>query len=130
MSENAVLCGNGLSLSQTRPCASVCSTRFMKTLWEKEKLLETSNFSFSHSVFYLFGELSDVFVLLKSCRLKTLISLEESKISRFGKDKRPSGQQMKTNLLLKYREISTIQFTSRKIIWMDLSNSRAFTDDN
>ena len=23
--------------------------------WEKEKLLVTSNFSFSHSVFYLFG---------------------------------------------------------------------------
>ena len=27
----------------------------LKTLWEKEKLLVTSNFSFSHSVFYLFG---------------------------------------------------------------------------
>ena len=26
-----------------------------KTLWEKEKLLFTSNFPFSHSVFYLFG---------------------------------------------------------------------------
>ena len=23
--------------------------------WEKEKLLVTSNFSFSHSIFYLFG---------------------------------------------------------------------------
>ena len=30
-------------------------TRLLKTLWEKEKLLVTSNFSFSHSVFYLFG---------------------------------------------------------------------------
>ena len=28
---------------------------FLKKLWEKEKLLVTSNFSFSHSVFYLFG---------------------------------------------------------------------------
>ena len=28
---------------------------------EKEKLLVTSNFSFSHSVFYLFGELSAIF---------------------------------------------------------------------
>ena len=28
---------------------------FLKTLWEKEKLLVTSNFSFSHSVFHLFG---------------------------------------------------------------------------
>ena len=30
-------------------------TSLLKTLWEKEKLLVTSNFSFSHSVFYLFG---------------------------------------------------------------------------
>ena len=30
-------------------------TNLLKTLWEKEKLLVTSNFSFSHSVFYLFG---------------------------------------------------------------------------
>ena len=35
----------------------VCSTNPLKTLQEKEKLLVTSNFSFSHSVFYLFGEL-------------------------------------------------------------------------
>ena len=32
-------------------------TRLLKTLWEKEKLLVTSNFSFSHNVFYLFTEL-------------------------------------------------------------------------
>ena len=29
-------------------------TSLLKTLWEKEKLLVTSNFSFSHSFFYLF----------------------------------------------------------------------------
>ena len=29
-------------------------TRLLKTLWEKEKLFVTSNFSFSHSVFYRF----------------------------------------------------------------------------
>ena len=28
----------------------VCSISLLKTLWEKEKLLKTSNFSFSHSV--------------------------------------------------------------------------------
>ena len=38
----------------------VCSTGLLKTLWEKVKLLDTSNFSFSHSVFYLFGELSAI----------------------------------------------------------------------
>ena len=35
----------------------VCSTSLLKTLLEKEKLLVTSNFFFSHSVFYPFGEL-------------------------------------------------------------------------
>ena len=35
----------------------VCSSSLLKTLREKEKLLVTSNFSFSHSVFYQFAEL-------------------------------------------------------------------------
>ena len=43
----------------------VCSWSLLKTLWEKEKLLVTSNFSFSHSVFYPFGELSAIFIKLK-----------------------------------------------------------------
>ena len=43
----------------------VSSSSILKTLWEKEKLLVTSNFSFSHSVFYLFGELSAVFIKLE-----------------------------------------------------------------
>ena len=29
----------------------VCISSLLKTLWEKEKLLVTSNFSFSHSIF-------------------------------------------------------------------------------
>ena len=43
----------------------VCSTSLLKTLWEKEKSLVTSNFSFSHSVFNPFGELSPIFIKLK-----------------------------------------------------------------
>ena len=34
-------------------CLCAWSIRLLKTLWEKEKLLIKSNFSFSHSVFYL-----------------------------------------------------------------------------
>ena len=37
-------------------------TSFLKTLGKKEKLLIMSNFSFSHSDFYLFGELSAIFI--------------------------------------------------------------------
>ena len=40
----------------------VCNTILLKTLWEKEKLLVTSNFSFSHSIFYPLGELSAFFI--------------------------------------------------------------------
>ena len=43
----------------------VCSTRFLKTLWGNRKLLVTSNFSFSHSVFYPFGEPSAIFIKSK-----------------------------------------------------------------
>ena len=55
-----------LSPFPNKPCfLRVCSTHLLKTPWEKEKLLVTSNFSFSHSVFYLVGELSAIFVKLK-----------------------------------------------------------------
>ena len=37
-------------------------TSLLKTLWKKEKLLVTSNFSFSHSVNYPFGILSAIFI--------------------------------------------------------------------
>ena len=37
-------------------------TSLLKTLQKKEKLLGTSNFSFSHSVFYPVGELSAIFI--------------------------------------------------------------------
>ena len=40
----------------------VCSSSLLKTLWEKEKLLVTINFSFSHRVFYPFLELSAIFI--------------------------------------------------------------------
>ena len=43
----------------------VCIVSLLKTLREKEKLLVTSNLSFSHSVFYPFGELSAIFIKLK-----------------------------------------------------------------
>ena len=55
-----------LTFSPNKPWfLPVCSTRLLKTLREKEKLLVTSNFSFSNSVFYLFGELSAIFNKLK-----------------------------------------------------------------
>ena len=43
----------------------VCSTSLLKTLWEKEKLLAMSNFSFSHSVLYHFEKPAAIFIKYK-----------------------------------------------------------------
>ena len=56
----------------------VCSTSLLKTLGEKEIFLVTSNFSFSHSVFYPFGEFSAIYMKFKT-GLQTL-SVWKSKI--------------------------------------------------
>ena len=55
----------GLTLSQASPCFYVFAVCLLKTLWEKEKLLMMSNFSSSHSNFYLFSELSAIFIKFK-----------------------------------------------------------------
>ena len=72
-----------LTRFQTVPCfyqvyigslfLCACSVLLLKTLWEKKKLLVTSNFSFSHSVFHRFWELSIIFIKVKIMgRLQTL----------------------------------------------------------
>ena len=68
----------------TRPSLRVCSTSLLKTLWEKEKLLVTRNFSFSHSVFYPFGELSAVFIKFEIVVCKLFLFERVSTLS-FGK---------------------------------------------
>ena len=57
-----LLFGKELTLSQTSPGFYGSAVQVLKTLWEKEKLFVTSNFSFSHSVFYPFCELSVSFI--------------------------------------------------------------------
>ena len=54
--------GKRLTLSRTSPGFYVSAVQVLKTLWEKEKLLVTSNFSFSHSLFYPSKDLSVIFV--------------------------------------------------------------------
>ena len=72
-----------LTISQTSPGFYVSVKQVLKTMKEKEKLLVTSNFSFSHSVFYLFGELYAIFINLKLSSANCL-SLEESEICHLG----------------------------------------------
>ena len=56
----------------------VCSKSLLKMLLEKEKMLVMSNFSFSHSVFYPFGELCAIFIKFKIviCKLYQFGSLK------------------------------------------------------
>ena len=74
-----------LTFSQTSPCFYVSVVQVLwKTKWEKEKLLVTSNFSFSHGVFCPFGELSTVSIKLKIVVCK-FFQFETVKILSFGK---------------------------------------------
>ena len=50
----------------------VCSRSLLKTLWEKEKLLVTSNFSFSYSVFLTVWRTFCHFHEIQNCRLQIL----------------------------------------------------------
>ena len=47
------------------PFDAIGKTSLLKTLREKEKLLVTSNFSFTHSVFHQFRELSAIYIKFK-----------------------------------------------------------------
>ena len=49
----------------------ICSTSLLKPLWEREKLLVKSNFSFFHCVFYPSGEISaiEINVEIVVCKL-------------------------------------------------------------
>ena len=62
-----------------------CSTSLLKTLWEKEKLLVTSNFSFSHSIFYPNKGVSAIFTKFKIFVWKHVESKSVSNLS-FGKE--------------------------------------------
>ena len=62
----------------------VCASSPLKTLWEKEKLLVTSNFSFSYSALYRCREHSAFFIKYKLSSANPF-SLEESKICLLGK---------------------------------------------
>ena len=79
------LCGKGLTHSQTSPGFYMSgSTSLLKTWWKKEKLLVTSNISFSHCVFYQFLEFFDTLIKSELVVCK-LFQLGRVKSLSFGK---------------------------------------------
>ena len=87
----------------------VCSTSLLKTLWENEKLLVTSNFSFSHSVFYPFRELSANFIKLKIVICK-LFQFGSVRNLLFGKGLRPKVKVLKDGNVRNEEESSAVQY--------------------
>ena len=88
----------------------VCSRSLLKTLREKEKLLIMSNFSFSHSVFYLFGELSASSTNLKLLSANSM-SLEESKICCLEKGKQPKQRCLLKTIFKSEKKVLTSIFS-------------------
>ena len=64
---------------------SVWSTSLLKTLWEKEKLLVTSNFSFSPQCFLAVWKTFTPFLLNWKLSSGNSLGLGESKVCRLGK---------------------------------------------
>ena len=92
-SSKALVLRSSITLSSNRPKMKVqtfnpfptkpwflCtySPSLLKTLQKKDKLLITSNFSFSHSVFYQFKEMSSIFIKFEIvvCKLSVWKSLK------------------------------------------------------
>ena len=72
-------CNLSFNTFPDKPCfLRVCSTSLSITLWEKEKLLITSNFSFSHSVFYPFGVLHAIFIKVEPYPGGSVVSVLDS----------------------------------------------------
>ena len=75
-----------LTLSQASPGFYVSAVQvFLGTLWEKGKLLIMSNFSFSHSGPYPFGEFSAIFITFEIVVCKNLSFGKGLTISKFAK---------------------------------------------
>ena len=91
-----------------KPCFSrVCSTSLLKTLREKKKLLVTSNFFFSHKVFYPFAEISAIFIKLDIVVCKLFQSGPVKNLS-FGKGLRTVGEYRHRPLVLKTDRAITV----------------------
>ena len=93
----------------------VCSTRLLKTLWEKEKLLVTSNFSFSHSVFYPCRELSSIFINFKIvvCKLAQFGRVQNLS---FGKRLNPQIKQLSIKQKKNQANLSRKKFVKNKTV--------------
>ena len=89
----------------------ICSTSLLKILGEKEKLLVASNFSFSHSVFYSFEELSAIWIVVKRLQFGRVQSLS------FGKGNHPFPKKTNFRLFRTKRVVTSIFCISNNILY-------------
>ena len=78
----------------------ICNTSILETLWEKGKLLVKTNFSFSRSIFYPFGNLSAIFIEIKDVVADTFNLKEYSRIYHLGKSYGPCNCLLQPNYLI------------------------------
>ena len=93
----------------------VGSTSLLKTLWEKEKLLVTSNFSFSHSVFYPFGEFSAILIKLEIVVFK-LFQFGRVQNLSFGKGLRKGKQYVNVIGFVIHKTVKTNKYLCLKFL--------------
>ena len=90
---------------------------FWKHRWEKEKLLITSNFSFSQIVFYPFWELFAIFIKLKivTCKLvlvrKSLKFIIWEKVKQWYSNKKSLESNKALIFFFLYKLISSLFMT-------------------
>ena len=77
----------------------VCSTCLLKTLWEKEKMLVTSIFSFSHSVFYPIKNRNHYFT--------NILLIVVCKCFEFGQSKKKNVVWERVNTLPNHKTLDT-----------------------
>ena len=87
----------------------------LKTLWEKEKLLVKSNFSFSHSVFYQCGELPANFIKFEIV-ICTLLVWKSLKFVVWERVKTKTGKYFKYSLISEYGVLLLSQYYFSQIM--------------
>ena len=109
-----------LTLSQKSPCFwCVWSTSLLKALWEKKKLLLTSNFPFSHSIFSPFWKTLCHFHQIWNCCLQTLSVWNSLKFALL---ERVEESSIKTPTALSEDTISTFTTEPQRTNWKFLAN--------
>ena len=92
-----------------------CSASLLKTLWEKDKLLVTSNLSFSYSVFYLLGKLSAIFCHLQALSVWKSLKFVWERVNSLSNNKLLDWSKLKAFTDNKINVTKELKFVSGRV---------------